>query len=77
MSIPASKEELDRAYQRAQQALKPGDRVRVRSCAGDQTYTFKGWDGVMIDTASGRDLHPINVSRVNGVVTSFRDPIVL
>lgn len=76
MLVPVPQEAYRQAAARAKTILKPGDRVRVQSCAGIQTYTFKGWTGPRdewLDTASGYDLHPFNISKVNGQAVSFRD----
>jgi len=68
----------NRAVMRAGPVLKQGDRVRVRTCGdGHATYTFDRWDKIMpgffISKSGIDELHPYNITSVNGVETSFRD----
>lgn len=66
-----------RAVERAKGRLVSGDRIYVSYDGGGQaTFTFLGWTGPnneWLDTASGYDLHPYNISKVNGTSVSFRD----
>ncbi|HEY0149890.1 MAG TPA: hypothetical protein VGB70_12915 [Allosphingosinicella sp.] len=66
-----------RAVERAKAVLKPGDRIRVTRCLGlKRTFTFDGWDGQWAVSRSGiSDLHPASIDRLNGVPTTFRDPL--
>ena len=72
------REHYARSVARAKAVLKPGDRVRLRICGGGQaTYIFDHWGegagGWFVSRSGTDDLHPYNVTRVNGVATSFRD----
>ena len=70
------------AFEKAAAVLKPGDRVRMiaHGAARQVSYIFGGWDpsspsGQYFVSKSGVDeLHPWNITAVNGVPTSFRTP---
>ena len=72
-----------RASERARAVLKPGDRVTLGSSCGSgvTTVTFANWGYVghpVPDHAyfAGRtidDLHPWNITKVNGQPVNFRD----
>lgn len=67
--------EMGRATERAKAVLRPGDRLVVTSCPGTKRWVrFIGWDGSWIVTATRDDFSAINISKVNGVPTSFADP---
>lgn len=73
--MSASQAEYQRAVAMASHQLRIGDRVRVTHCGGEGTFTFKGWTGPgdnWLDTASGYDLHPYNISRINGRDVNFK-----
>lgn len=73
----AQRAHYKRSVERAKAVLKQGDKVRVGTCEGRSTYTFWTWDEHHPDffiSKSGIDeLHPYNITRVNGAPTSFRD----
>jgi len=79
--IDARREARLAANARALAYLRPrlvaGDRIRaVRGeCgAGPATYTFAGWDGNWIVTASGiNTIIPASVSRINGAPVDFME----
>jgi len=72
-----------RASERARAVLKPGDRVTLSSSCGSgvTTVTFANWGHVGHPVPghayfAGRtvdDLHPWNITKVNGQPVSFRD----
>lgn len=67
--------EVRRAYYRARMVLKQGDRISCTRCGGIHTgYTFNGWDGYWIVSASGiDDLSPSCITKLNGKPVSFMD----
>lgn len=70
-----SQEDYASSVAAAKAQLRPLDRVRVKHCGGVGTFTFLGWTGPnnsWLDTASGHDLHPYNIVRVNGHDATFR-----
>lgn len=75
---PEQKAESRRAHLEAAASamlvLKPGDRIRTsRACGPAATYTFAGWDGCWIVTASGfNDVSAWNITRINGQPVDFR-----
>lgn len=80
--IDAPREARLAYHRRAAAALRPrlvpGDRIRaVRGECGAKpaTYTFAGWDGGWIVTASGiATIIPASVSRINGEAVNFMGP---
>lgn len=80
----AGRAAFQRCADRAKKVLKPGDRVLVGGCGGSRsTVTFRAWtngwgepdpDSNSFSSISVDDLSPWNITKVNGVATSFRDP---
>ena len=68
-----------RSVERAKAVLQQGDRVRVRTCGdGHATYTFEAWDGgngFFVSKSGIDELHPNNLTRLNGQPISFRDVV--
>lgn len=70
------------AAARARPVLRRGDRVRMIAHGSDRavTYTFEAWDetspsGQFFISRSGVDeLHPFNITAVNGQPMTFRNP---
>jgi hypothetical protein len=74
--------EIRRAAVRAKAALHPGDRLLVGMCgnARGSTVTMTGWSDdfpgfIRTKTFDADEIHPINIRKVNGVPTSFADPV--
>lgn len=81
---PAASAAFKRSADRAREVLKPGDRVTLGSkCGGgSQTVTFSHWgwlelpipDFSYFSARTIDELHPWNITKVNGQPVSFRDP---
>jgi hypothetical protein len=71
-----------RAVDRARTELKAGDRLLVGICGNSRgvTVTMTGWSDqfpgfITTKTFDSDEIHPINVRKVNGRLTSFADPL--
>ncbi len=72
--------ESRRATERAKAVLKPGDRLYVKNCGDSRsTVAMIGWAAPPFDcwiTSKARDdIHAMHILKVNGVPTSFADPV--
>lgn len=68
-----------RAFDRASRVIRPGDKVKVLVCGGGHAhYLFGHWDldhpGFFVSKGGVEDLHAYNITQVNGVEMTFRDP---
>lgn len=72
---PEHRAEYFRAFERARRVLRAGDRVTVTHCPGTKRWVvFSHWCGYWLCSKTRDDYSAINVSKVNGVEMSFRDP---
>lgn len=72
----AQRAESLRAYHRARNCLKEGDKLCVSRCGGGRsTFIFAGWDGYwMVGKSGGNDYAPSAIVSLNGEKVSFLDP---
>jgi hypothetical protein len=71
----ADRAEIKRATERARAVLKIGDIVTATGCPGTKRwFRFTGWDRDWICSATRNDWSARNISKINGVAVSFRDP---
>lgn len=78
---PYQREHCARAYIRALPVLKKGDRLRMKGhgSARQITVTFDHWDegasGFFVSKSGVDELHPYNITGLNGAELRFRDPV--